>query len=69
MNRIHSLPPLPTAHLGENPDLHNHDSNDNDAQKLSSPLLPSLPSLSKTVSPSAPLRESPSHHPCNRDRS
>ncbi len=44
--------PLPTAPLGENPDLHNHDSHDNDAQRLSSPLLPSLPSLLRTVSPS-----------------
>ena len=56
MNRIHALPPPSRQHTsGQNPDLHNHDSNDNDAQRPSSPSQPSLPSLLKTVSPSHPV--------------
>ena len=72
MNRIHALPPPSRQHTsGENPDLHNHDSHDKNAQRLSSPLLPSLPSLLKTLplpilsipfilSKTAPLIPSPS---------
>ena len=60
MNRIHALPPPSRQHTsGKNPDLHKHDSHDKNAQRLSSPLLPSLPSLLKTLpSPSCPSRSS-----------